>query len=212
MKKQIAEQLDTALAEALDGQAADSDRSVSGEVEELVNTAQTVRRGVAQAAAAPAREEQALAEMRSALLDAKQQRAAAPVGLSWRPLAAIAGLWPRQALAQAATVLGAVVITGAALIGASAAGADIAPPLTALFDSKSEVKVRGVVAEIGTGNFIVETDGELFVVTVSDDTEIEGVNGEQVGLDALAVGQAIEIKGTHDDAGNIAAVLIRLEE
>ncbi len=209
MRKRIADQLDEALRSGAPG-------GRIRELDELIDTAGVAQRLASRTAPPLEREAQAFSKLRAALSEEKIRRTEheeRTVRLGPWSLPRISGLQLlRPGMVQAASAIGAIVLFGGALFGASAAGADITQPIRTLFSSESEVKAVGIITEIGADTIIVRTDADTVVVTVSDNTQITNDEKELIDLDSLAVGQAVEIKGALQSDDTIRAFRVRAEE
>lgn len=75
-------------------------------------------------------------------------------------------------------------------------------------DDDEDIEVEGSIEEIGEDFLIVS--GIQFLVT--DETEIEGEDDEDLMLSDLAVGDFVEVDGFIDDEGNYVATEIDLED
>ena len=208
MRKRISDQLDEALRAGARGGSI-------REVDELVDTAGVARRLASRTAPPIEREAQAYSKLRAALSEEKRRRLAqhgrAVQVRSWSLPGFGSFHWIRPGLAQAASALGAIVLFGGALLGASAAGADITQPIRTLFSSESEAKAVGIIIELGDDTIIVRTDTDTIVVTLTDNTQITNDEKELIALDSLAIGQAVEIKGALQPDDTIRAFRIKVE-
>lgn len=209
MRKRIADQLDEALRTGARGGSVP-------EVDELVDTAGVAQRLASETAPPIEREAQAYSRLRAALSEEKRRRASQHGrAVRVRPWA-LPGFsnfqWIRPGMVQAASALGAIVLFAGALLGASAAGADITQPLRTLFGAESEVKAVGIIIELGADTIIVRTDTGNVVVTITDNTQITNDEKELIALNSLAVGQAVEIKGALQPDDTIRAFRVRARE
>ncbi len=203
MAKNIADQLD----EALQTGAHDD---VPQEVGELVDTAGTVRRLASQAAPAVERKDQAFSQLQAALTAERQrQQEGGVVSRRWRTFVqALSLTWLRPGLPQAAVAMFAIVLTGGVLLGASATGADIPLPFR---DSDEQVKAVGVITEVGADTIVIRTETANVEVTITDSTLITDDDENDIMLDDLVIGQAVEVKGLPKPDNVIQAGQIKVQ-
>lgn len=202
MTKNISDQLDEALRT---GERANA----SQEVRELVDTAGAVRRLASRTAPAVERKDQAFSRLQSALSEERLARQDRGLGFrQWRAFVqAMSTTWLRPGLAQAAVAMLAIVVTGGVLLGASATGADIPLPFG---DSDEQVKAVGVITAVSADTIIVRTETANVEVTITDSTLITDDDENDIMLDDLVIGQAVEVKGLPQPDNAIQAGQIRV--
>ena len=109
---------------------------------------------------------------------------------------------------QAAALAGVVAVFTVAGVGAAAAAGSgpVRDVLGISSESSIRVELDGVITAIDVSTITVDAGGDIREVIVTDDTELEGVDG----LGALSVGDMVEIKGKLQTDNTIVASSIRL--
>ncbi len=203
MAKRIADQLDEALRTG-------ERTNVPQEVKELADTVGVIRRLASRAAPANERKHQAFSNLQAALT--KERLRQQDGGVGRRRLRAfveaLSFMWLRPGLPQAAIAMVAIVLIGGVILGASASGADIPLPFR---DSDAQVKAVGIITELGADTIVVRTDTASVEVTITDITQITDDDRNDIMLDELEIGQAVEIKGEQQPDGAILAGQIKVE-
>jgi hypothetical protein len=187
MRNRTADQLEAALNGE---QTRDND-----ELSELVNVACALHRLSHDAPSE--RSEAALAQLRGAVRDARQQREQR--AWPWN--------WTAARLAAAAATV--AVLIAAVVIG-TAGRSSISEAVQGLFAGDTNTKIVGVISEITGDRLVVQADGKTVVVVIEERTLVTDASNDGVDVSQLSVGQTIEVKGEREQDGVITASRVKI--
>lgn len=187
MRNRIADHLEAALNGE---QTRDND-----ELSELVKVARALHRLSHDAPSE--RSDVALAQLRGAVRDARQQRGQRAWPWNWT-VARLA--------AAAATV--AVII--AAIVIGTAGRSSVSEAVQGLFAGDTNTKIVGVISEITGDRLVVQADGKTVVVVIEERTLVTDASNDGVDVLQLSEGQTIEVKGEREQDGVITASRVKI--
>ena len=165
------------------------------ELSELVNVARALRRLPDDAPSA--RSGAALAQLRGAVRDARQQRERRAWPWNWT-----------VARLAAAAATAAVVI--AVLVMGTAGRSSVTEAVQGLFAGDTNTKIVGVISEISDDRLVVDTGGKTVIVLIDERTLVTDAQKDGVDVSQLSVGQKVEVKGEGEQEGAITASRVKI--